>query len=61
MNVAAVADTHTSVWYVFNDPRLSKTARQFIEQTAEQVFLPLIPLPASGTLQILAKHSWPSF
>lgn len=30
----AVADTHTVIWYVFGDPRLSATARVFIEETA---------------------------
>ena len=30
--IAAVADTHTAVWYLFNNPRLSATARQAIEE-----------------------------
>jgi PIN domain nuclease of toxin-antitoxin system len=29
--IAAVADTHTAVWYLFNNPRLSAIARQGIE------------------------------
>ncbi len=33
--IVSVADTHTVVWYLFNDPRLSRTARQFIEQAAQ--------------------------
>jgi len=32
--VRAVADTHTTIWYVYNDLRLSAPARSFIEQTA---------------------------
>ena len=31
--ISAVADTHTAVWYLFNNPKLSATARQVIEQT----------------------------
>lgn len=33
--VLAVADTHTIIWYIFNDPRLSSTAQSAIEQAAE--------------------------
>src|SRR5882757_2538419 len=29
--IVAVADTHTAVWYLFNNPRLSSTARLTIE------------------------------
>jgi len=32
--IAGVADTHTAIWYIFNDARLSATARTFIETTA---------------------------
>lgn len=31
-----VADTHTAVWYLFNDERLSSVARRFIEEAAVQ-------------------------
>jgi PIN domain nuclease of toxin-antitoxin system len=31
--IVAVADTHTAIWYLFSDPRLSKTASAFIDQT----------------------------
>jgi PIN domain nuclease of toxin-antitoxin system len=34
MKTAGVADTHTALWYLFGDPRLSKGAKQFIEQAA---------------------------
>jgi len=30
--LAAVADTHTLIWYLYGDMRLSSTARNFIEQ-----------------------------
>ena len=32
--IEAVADTHTIIWYLFDDPRLSDTARQTIETAA---------------------------
>ncbi len=31
MTFAGVADTHTALWYLFNDPRLSQTASRFID------------------------------
>jgi len=31
--IVAVADTHTAIWYLFADPRLSKTASAFIDDT----------------------------
>jgi Uncharacterized protein conserved in bacteria len=33
--IAAVADTHTIIWYVFGSPALSEKARNFIEQAAQ--------------------------
>ncbi len=29
--IRAVADTHTIIWYVYNDPKLSLAAKSFIE------------------------------
>jgi PIN domain nuclease of toxin-antitoxin system len=31
--IVAVADTHTAIWYLFSDPRLSKAASAFIDET----------------------------
>ena len=45
--IAAVADTHTAIWYLYNDVRLSARARTFIETAAkngEQVALSSITL-----------------
>ena len=33
--ILAVADTHTIIWYLFADQRLSSTARNTIEQIAQ--------------------------
>jgi len=32
--IAAVADTHTALWYLLKNPRLSSTARNFIDPAA---------------------------
>lgn len=32
--IAGVADTHTVLWYLFDDGRLSFAAAEFIEQAA---------------------------
>ena len=34
--VVGVADTHTAIWYLFNDERLSSAARGFMEDAAAQ-------------------------
>lgn len=31
--IVAIADTHATVWYLFSDPRLGKTASAFIDDT----------------------------
>lgn len=35
MTVAGVADTHTALWYLFGDARLSAVARSFIFEAAK--------------------------
>jgi PIN domain nuclease of toxin-antitoxin system len=32
--IASIADTHTALWYLFNDARLSAAAGDFIDQAA---------------------------
>ncbi len=34
MPVAGVADTHTALWFLFGDSRLSSSAKKFIDQAA---------------------------
>ena len=34
MTIAAVADTHTALWYLFGDSRLSRTVTIFIDEAA---------------------------
>ena len=31
--IVAIADTHTTIWYLFSDPRLGKAASAFIDDT----------------------------
>ena len=31
--IAAIADTHTAIWYLFSDPRLGRVASAFIDET----------------------------
>ena len=33
--IRAIADTHTLIWYLFEDKRLSGSAKQFIDETAK--------------------------
>ena len=47
MRGCAVADTHTLIWYIYNDARLSPTARTWIESAAaasEQIAISTITL-----------------
>ncbi len=34
--ISAVADTHTVIWYLYDDARISEKAKKFIEATKEQ-------------------------
>lgn len=39
-----VIDTHALVWYLTDDPRLGKKARQILETDGNQLILPAIVL-----------------
>lgn len=34
--ISAIADTHTVIWYLYDDTRISEKAKRFIEATREQ-------------------------
>jgi len=34
--IVAVADTHTILWYLFGDSRLSDTAKKYIDQASSR-------------------------
>ena len=33
--IRAIADTHALIWYLFDDKRLSRTAKQFMDNAAK--------------------------
>jgi PIN domain nuclease of toxin-antitoxin system len=35
--IHAVADTHAIIWYLFDDERLSRSAKHFMDETAKGV------------------------
>lgn len=46
MTIRAVADTHALLWYLYNDPRLSKTAMAFMDAIDKmEINLQLPPSP----------------
>jgi len=59
--IAAVADTHTALWYLFGDPRLSAAAKAFIDQaagTGRKVVVSVISL--AEILYLIEKNRLPS-
>ena len=59
--IAAVADTHAALWYLFGDPRLSVSAKTFIDQAASanrKVVLSVISLVE--ILYLIEKGRLPS-
>jgi PIN domain nuclease of toxin-antitoxin system len=58
--IAAVADTHAALWYLFGDPRLSAPAKAFIDQAAgsgRKVVLSVISL--AEILYLIEKNRLP--
>lgn len=61
--IAAIADTHTAVWYLFNNPKLSARARQAIEEAfraGEQIGVSSISLAESTSPRRAAFPPQPS-
>ena len=58
--IAAIADTHAALWYLFGDPRLSASAKAFIDQAAgsgRKVLLSVISL--AEILYLIEKNRLP--
>jgi PIN domain nuclease of toxin-antitoxin system len=58
--IAGVADTHAALWYLFGDSRLSKSAKDFIDQAANarrKVALSVISL--AETVYLIEKNRLP--
>ena len=59
--VAGVADTHAAVWYLFGDPRLSATAKAFIDQTAAmRRTIQLAPISLAEVIYLIEKNRLPA-
>jgi len=59
--IAGVADTHAALWYLFGDPRLSGSAKTFIDQAAgsgRKVVLSAISL--AEILYLVEKNRLPA-
>jgi PIN domain nuclease of toxin-antitoxin system len=60
MKFNAVADTHAAVWYLFDDPRLSVSAGDFIEQSAANgAAIAISPISLVEIVYLLEKRRLP--
>lgn len=58
--IAGVADTHTALWYMLKNPRLSSAARTFIDRAAEAGFdIVLSPISLAEILYLTEKNRLP--
>ncbi len=58
--IAGVADTHTALWYMLKNPRLSSAARTFIDRAAEAGFdMVLSPISLAEILYLTEKNRLP--
>ncbi len=58
---AAVADTHTALWYLFGDPRLSATAKAFIDQAAaDRQSIEVSPISLAEIVYLVEKRRIPT-
>ena len=59
--IAAVADTHTAIWLLFGDPRLSLKARSFIDNAAAtQHKIALMPISLAEVVYLVEKERLPT-
>ena len=58
--IAGVADTHTALWFLFGDARLSAPAKAFIETAAAQSHkIALSPITLAEIVYLLEKSRLP--
>ena len=56
--IAGVADTHTAIWYLFGDPRLSPQAKSFVDQAAaNRQIVAISPISLAEIVYLLEKKS----
>jgi PIN domain nuclease of toxin-antitoxin system len=59
--IAGVADTHAALWYLLKNPRLSVTARQFIDNAADAGYdIVLSPISLAGIVYLVEKNRLPA-
>ncbi len=59
--IAGVADTHTALWYLFGDPRLSATAKAFIDQAAvDRRSIEISPISLAEIVYLVEKNRIPT-
>jgi len=57
---AGVADTHTAIWFLSADPRLSPIARDFIEKAADaRQKIVLSPISLAEVVYLIEKNRLP--
>ncbi len=59
--IAGVADTHTALWYLLKNPRLSATARGFMDDAARAGFdIVLSPISLAEMVYLVEKGRLPT-
>ena len=59
--IAGVADTHTALWYLLKNPRLSATARQFMDDAAARGHdIVLSPISLAEIVYLVEKNRLPA-
>ena len=59
--IAGVADTHTALWYLLKNPRLSATARQFMDDAAAAgQDIVLSPISLAEIVYLVEKNRLPA-
>jgi PIN domain nuclease of toxin-antitoxin system len=58
--IAGVADTHAALWYLLKNPRLSATARQFMDNAADGGYaIVLSPISLAEIVYLVEKNRLP--
>jgi PIN domain nuclease of toxin-antitoxin system len=59
--IAGVADTHTALWYLFGDARLSVRAKEFIDQAAAgRRSIEISPISLAEVIYLIEKNRLPA-
>ncbi len=59
--IAGVADTHAALWYLLKNPRLSATARQFMDSAANAGYdIVLSPISLAEIVYLVEKNRLPA-